>query len=100
MTDFCLKNHLFSLITVGIILYLSFFKVPQTELNTVPFIDKIVHLCMYGGLSIVLWGENLLRSQPKGRKYLIASTVLSPILLGGCIEILQGTCTEARSGDW
>ncbi len=98
--DFCLRTHFFSLITAGVIVYLSFFNVPQTELDTIPFMDKITHLCMYGGLSIVLWGEYLLRVQPKGRRYLIASTVVFPIIMGGCIEILQSICTENRTGDW
>ncbi len=100
MMDFCLKNHLFSLITAGAIVYLSFFNTPQTELNEIPFIDKLVHLCMYGGLSIIIWGENLFRSKPCSCRYIIASTIIFPVIFGGCIEILQSMCTEYRTGDW
>ena len=47
-----IRTYPLSIITIIVICYLSFFTPPQTELNNVPFIDKIVHICMYGGLTI------------------------------------------------
>ena len=43
-----LKKYPLSLVITAIILYLSFFKPPQTEINEIPYIDKVVHTCMYG----------------------------------------------------
>ncbi len=31
---------------------------------------------------------------------LIMGSILFPILMSGCIEILQSCCTDNRSGDW
>ena len=41
-----IRTYPLSIITIIVICYLSFFTPPQTELNNVPFIDKIVHICM------------------------------------------------------
>lgn len=54
-----IRTYPLSIITIIVICYLSFFTPPQTELNNVPFIDKIVHICMYGGLTMVIWFEYL-----------------------------------------
>lgn len=50
-----LKQYPFSLLIICTICYLSLCTMPETELDDVPFIDKWVHICMYGGLSGVLW---------------------------------------------
>lgn len=94
-----LKNYPISLLIVIIIGYLSFFSPPKTDLNEVPYLDKIVHICMYGGLSTLLWIEYLLRHRQLNMLHLTAGAILSPILMSGIIEILQATCTETRSGD-
>lgn len=47
-------NYPLSLLTVIIICYLSFFTPPKTDMEEIPYIDKIVHICMYGGLSTLL----------------------------------------------
>ena len=39
-----IRTYPLSIITIIVIWYLSFFTPPQTELNNVPFIDKIVHI--------------------------------------------------------
>ena len=43
-----------------------------------PGVDKVVHFCMYGGMS----------------------GMLCPIVMSGIIEILQEYCTTYRGGDW
>lgn len=95
-----LTHYPVSLIVMAAICYLSFFNPPQTELNEVPYIDKIVHVCMYGGLSTVLWVEYLFRHHRIAPKRLTVGAIVCPVLMSGCIEILQATCTENRSGDW
>ncbi len=41
------------------VIYLSFFKPPSTEISKIPNIDKVVHICMYFGMSGMLWLEFL-----------------------------------------
>ena len=54
-----LKKYPLTWLTIAIILYLSFFKPPQTDMEEIPGIDKLAHICMYGGLCFILWIEYL-----------------------------------------
>ncbi|MBS5550759.1 MAG: VanZ family protein [Bacteroides sp.] len=99
MTQY-IKNYPISLLIVIIIGYLSFFSPPKTDLNEIPYLDKVVHICMYGGLSTLLWIEYLLRHRTPDMRHLVAGAIISPIVMSGGIEILQTTCTSTRSGDW
>ncbi len=63
-------NYPLSLLTVIIICYLSFFTPPKTDMEELPYIDKIVHICMYGGLSTLLWVEYLFRHRSINWKHL------------------------------
>lgn len=96
-----LKKYLLSLIIIAAIIYLSFFKPPKTDLDNIPGIDKIVHICMYLGLSGMLWLEYLLKHKTffRLKRVLIGATLL-PILFSGSIELLQEHCTSYRGGDW
>ena len=58
-----LKKYPLTLLVVAIIFYLSFFKPPQTDMENIPGIDKLVHICMYGGLCFLLWVEYLRNHQ-------------------------------------
>lgn len=96
-----LKKYPLSLIIITAIIYLSFFKPPKTDLDNIPGIDKIVHICMYMGLSGMLWMEYLLKHKTSFRlKRVFAGAVLLPILFSGSIELLQEYCTSYRGGDW
>ena len=55
-----IKKYPFSLAIILIVIYLSFFKPPSMEnLPLFPGVDKVVHFCMYGGMSGMLWLEFL-----------------------------------------
>ena len=95
-----LVNYKFSLLIVGVILYLSFFTPPKTELDTVTNIDKLAHICMYGGLCTILWWEYLRTHAIIHRLRTLIGAVLLPIALSGVIELLQEYATTNRSGDW
>ena len=95
-----IKHYPVSLLIVAVIGYLSFFTPPKTDLNEIPYLDKVVHLCMYGGLSTLLWVEYLLRHRRLDKRHLVTGAILCPILMSGVIELLQATCTDTRSGDW
>ena len=96
------RRYPLTTICMLLIWYLSFFTPPKTELDEVAFIDKWVHIIMYGGSCVVMWGEYLRRHKPVtqlGRLLFLAW--LSPILMSGLIELLQAYCTGGtRSGDW
>lgn len=91
----------------AIIIYLSFFRPPEVKMDTGWIsLDKLAHLCMYGGWSLVIWLECWLsrggRTGGAGRRAdrrsWMAGLVL-PVVVGGLIEIAQGTLTTHRSGD-
>ena len=95
-----LKTYPLTLLTVAAICYLSFFTPPQTELNNISNIDKLVHTCMYGGLSIIIWWEYLKKHDTICWKRFIPISVVFPIMMSGIIELLQAYCTTNRSGEW
>ena len=95
-----LKTYPLTLLTVAAICYLSFFTPPQTELDNISNIDKLVHTCMYGGLSIIIWWEYLRKQDTICWKRFIPISVVFPIMMSGIIELLQAYCTTNRSGEW
>ena len=52
-----IKKYPVSLFIILTVIYLSFFKPPSTEISKIPNIDKVVHICMYFGMSGMLWLE-------------------------------------------
>lgn len=95
-----LKKYPLTCLVVITIFYLSFFKPPQTDMEEIPGIDKLVHICMYGGLCFMLWIEYLRSHQTINRARMLIGGILMPIVLSGFIELLQNYCTEHRGGDW
>ena len=99
MVDYLKKYPMTILVILGIC-YLSFFKPPQTDMETIPGIDKLVHTCMYGGLCFLLWVEYLRTHRKLNRRKLLWGGIILPITMSGIIELLQSYCTEYRGGDW
>ena len=96
-----LRKYPVSVILFMVIWYLCFFTPPQTPLDNIRFIDKWVHITMYGGTCTVLWLEYLHKHTKVDGKKLILLAIISPILMSGLIEILQEYCTGGRrDGDW
>ena len=60
-----LRHYPFSILTVLAIWYLSFFSPPHTQLEEINNFDKLVHVCMYGGLSSIIWIEYLIQHNQK-----------------------------------
>ncbi|MEG1563051.1 MAG: hypothetical protein RR365_04905 [Bacteroides sp.] len=96
-----IKKYPLSLAVILAVVYLSFFNPPTTELDKVPFMDKIVHVCMYFGMSGILWWE-FLRAHKNGAPMWHAwvGAFICPVLFSGCVELLQQYCTTYRGGDW
>lgn len=99
-----IKKYPFSLLVIFAVLYLSFFKPPQVDedLPLFPGLDKLVHLCMYLGMSGVLWWEfyRAHRYERPPMHHAWIGAFVCPILLSGLIELLQAYATEHRGGEW
>jgi hypothetical protein len=96
------KDYPFSIIVFLIITYLSLAQPPEIGRYLFKGADKVVHFCMYGGLSGVFWIEFLFKHRKKNANYIYAimGAVIYPILLGGVLELCQKYFTRHRSGDW
>ena len=97
-----IRKYQISLLIIATVIYLSFFSPPSLDVPRFEGIDKVVHFCMYGGLSGMLWLEFLCNHKNSERVLWHAwiGAVLCPILFSGVIEVLQEYCTEHRGGDW
>lgn len=96
------KSYPFTTVLVAAVWYLSFFTPPKTRLDEVEFIDKWVHIAMYGGTCAVMWIEYVRNHKEKvQKKKLFWLAWIAPIAMSGAIELLQEYCTGGRrSGDW
>ena len=95
-----IRRYPLSLLVIAAILFLSLFNPPKTRLDSISFIDKIAHICMYGGLEIVIWYEYLRHHTGLNRTRMVLLGIIAPIVLGGAMELAQALLTENRSGDW
>lgn len=95
-----LKKYPLSIIIICVILFLSFFNPPETPLNQVNNIDKILHFLMYFGFCSVLWFEYFKSHDSPEANHLIPGAIIAPILFSGLIEIGQQTLTPTRAADW
>ena len=95
-----LKKYPLSILIIGVILFLSFFNPPETSLNKVTNIDKVLHFAMYFSFCVVLWFEYFRSHKQAEPKRLIPWAVIAPIVFSGLIEIGQQTLTPTRAADW
>lgn len=94
------RNYKYSWGIIGLILYLSFFTPPKMEMDEITNIDKLAHICMYGGLCTIIWWEYWRKHHILSLIRTIIGAIVLPIALSGAIELLQEYVTENRSGDW
>lgn len=95
-----IRKYPLSLLVITAIVFLSLFNPPKTKLDTVTYIDKIAHVCMYGGLELVIWIEYLRHHVGLQKGRIILLGIIAPIVLGGAMELAQAFLTNNRSGDW
>lgn len=85
-----------------VILYLSFASPANfKKVPTFEYIDKIVHLLLYAGLTIVLIYD--FRNHKNPNAYSLAFVLVCfilPCILGGLIEILQPQFFPPRTAEW
>ena len=104
LVGYVLKRYPISLCIILTVTYLSFFKPPQIDEEElmIPYFDKVVHICMYFGMSGMLWFEFIRahRRQAAPLWHAWIGAVACPILFSGAVELLQSYCTTYRGGDW
>ena len=98
---FILKRYLLTLLTLIVVLYLTFFKpfgyIPEDK---VVGLDKAAHFVMYFTLCAVFWFETYkLTLRPKPLLMAMLAVVI-PILFSGVMEYLQYLLTSYRTGDF
>lgn len=99
-----IRRYPVSLLVILAVIYLSFFRPPSEDLPIyeIPYIDKVVHVCMYLGMAGMLWLE-FLKAHRKESAPLWHAWVGAfgcPVLFSGVVELLQEYCTTYRGGDW
>lgn len=96
-----MKRYLPTLAVATMIAYLSFFKPPQPPSEfDIPYLDKLVHCCMYSGLSGMAWLDCLRGRWQMPMRGGAGVAVAFPLLYGAMIEVLQSTLTTYRGGSW
>ena len=95
-----IKTYPFSTLIVVVIIFLSLFNPPHTQLDKVDNIDKIAHFCMYGGLELVIWIEYLRKGKPEPGILTILVMLFIPVILGAALELAQSALTDYRSCEW
>ncbi|MBR4841831.1 MAG: VanZ family protein [Bacteroidaceae bacterium] len=94
------RTYLFSTLITAVIVFLSLFNPPHTQLDNVTNIDKLAHFGMYAGLEFFIWIEFLRDKQVKPRLSGFLIMLFFPILLGVLMEIAQSAFTDYRSFEW
>ena len=97
-----IKEYALSLLVTAAVVYLSLFYQSPDGGPDIPNLDKAVHMCMYFGMSVMLWFDYL-RAHREGAcsmRHGLALASAFPLIFGGIMELLQEYCTETRSGDW
>ncbi|GHV52786.1 membrane protein [Bacteroidia bacterium] len=103
MIRYFIKKYPFSIALLLLILYLSFFRPPSLDIPLFPGVDKVVHFCMYAGVTAVLWFEFFLNYRRKPSlpiRHALTGAVFCPILFGGLVELGQNFLTDYRGGEW
>lgn len=95
-----LKRYWPTLCVAAVILYatLSSDPLPDTELPPLPYLDKLVHAIMFGGLCGA-WFFDIYRS---GARLTVAKRLLVAaicVVLGGLDELMQLALTDNRAAD-
>ena len=97
-----IKNYPFSILLVLVVTYFSLMNPAKVGILLFRGWDKVVHFCMYAGLSGVIWIEYLWKHRRKKMNVVHAmiGAVICPVLFGGVMELCQQYFTNYRSGDW
>ena len=94
-----IKTYPFGLLLALAIAMLSLVPIPEIPAaEDVPLADKWTHMVLFGGIASVTLFELAMNRRLQTVWRWVAPTLAA--LYGGLIEVLQGSCTTTRSGDW
>lgn len=99
-------QYKFSILTASFIIFLSMAEspdLPSAPFLNLPHLDKLVHLVMYTGLSMILFLEKNWKNEKRKEKIWYANNIipiLIAVILGGCIEILQPILSDRGRDFW
>ena len=95
-----LIQYKFSILLAGFIVLLSLIpssSMPHTRLYSIPFLDKLVHIGMYGALGLVTLLERHCTKQCFLKEFFLLFLLFS---LSALMEILQATVVASRAAEW
>lgn len=96
-----LKRYILTLLTLILILVLTFYKPVGIErTDTVIEIDKVVHFLMYFALCAVFWYESFKITLKPDMRLMALFAVIVPAIFSGVMEYLQYLLTSYRTGDF
>jgi len=97
-----LKNYWKSILFTLFIFYLSFAKPASfKDLNVINITDKTAHFLVYVAYGIVIIFDFIQKNRNNyTRLAFITFCIISPIMLGGLIEIIQEAFFKPRSSEW
>ncbi len=96
------KDYWKSILFTLLIFYLSFAKPASfKDLNVINLTDKTAHYLVYVAYGMVLIFDFVRKNKSNYSLFsFIVFCIISPILLGGIIEIIQETFFKPRSAEW
>lgn len=89
-----------TLICVAAVWYLSMYRVQPPPVHLFSWFDKLVHFCMYGAISSLVWFEHWRAHAKTLRSHAALGAIVCPIVMGGLVELAQAYLTTYRTGDW
>lgn len=95
-----LIQYKFSILLAAFIVLLSLIpssSMPESRLFAIGFLDKIVHMGMYGSLGLLALFERRCKQQCFFNEFLFLLALFALSLL---MEILQATVVATRSAEW
>lgn len=95
-----LIQYKFSILLAAFIVLLSLIpssSMPQTRLYSIPYLDKMVHICMYGSLGLVTLFERRCKTQCFPKEFLLLFLLFA---LSTLMEVLQATVVASRGAEW
>lgn len=97
-----LKSYWKSILFTFLIFYLSFAKPTSfKDINVINITDKTAHYLIYVAYGMIIIFDFLRKNRIGYSTFaFIAFCIISPIILGGIIEIVQETFFKPRSAEW
>ena len=89
-----------TLLCVAAVWYLSMYRVPPPPVHLFSWFDKLVHFCMYAGISGLAWYEYARHHRKASVGQVVWGAVFCPVVMGGLVELAQAYLTTYRTGDW